>query len=163
MRDLYKAKMEATKKANEPVKVRGFEVVYGASEDTILPVKGTDEAAGYDFFAPEDIYVKSGLSKTIWLNIKAYMQVGEYLEIKNRSSMMAKHDTMIFCSAIIDSDYYSNPNNDGNIGIRLLNFGKPFVIEKGQRICQGIFYNWLPADNTKSLGARIGGFGSTGK
>ena len=143
--------------------IRGFEAVYGAPADTILPVKGSDQAAGYDFFAPDDIDVPKGFSNTIWLNIKAYMLDGEFLEIKNRSSFMAKKDVMLFCSGVIDADYYSNPNNDGNIGIRFLNFGEPFVIKKGDRICQGIFTQWLPADYARSLGSRKGGFGSTGK
>lgn len=144
-------------------KIRGFEPVYGAPADTKLPVRGSDKSAGYDFFAPEDIDVPKGFSNTIWLNIKAYMLGGEFLEIKNRSSFMAKKDVMLFCSGIIDADYYSNPNNDGNIGIRFLNFGEPFVIKKGERCCQGIFQQYWIADNDESLGMRKGGFGSTGR
>lgn len=144
-------------------KIRGFEPVYGAPKGTKLPVRGSEKAAGYDFYAPEDISVPQGFSPTIWLNVKAYMLNNEYLEIKSRSSFMANKNLMLFCSGIIDADYYSNPNNDGNIGIRFLNFGDVFVIPKGDRICQGIFKRYLIADQDEVLGKRIGGFGSTGR
>ncbi len=144
-------------------KVRGFEVVYGASPETKLPVRATEDSAGYDFYSPDNIYVTYGFTDVIWLTVKAYMRKGEYLRIENRSSIMAKKNAMLFCSGIIDADYYSNPNNDGNIGIRILNLGQPFVINKGERICQGIFTPYLTADGDNVTSTRSGGFGSTGK
>lgn len=145
------------------MKIRGFEPVYGAPEDTIMPYRATDGSAGYDFFAPKSMEIGYGFSDTIWLNVKAYMQPGEFLNIKNRSSYMANKNAMLFCSGLIDSDYYSNPNNDGNIGIRFLNLGSPFIIQKGDKICQGVFETYLTADGDDSKGKRQGGFGSTGR
>ena len=62
----------------------------------------------------------------------------------------------------IDSDYYSNADNDGNIGFRFLNLGDtPYEIRIGDRIGQGMFikYGTVKDDNAKGL--RSGGFGST--
>jgi len=63
----------------------------------------------------------------------------------------------------VESDYYSNPDNDGNIGINLLNLGNtPYIIEKGDRIAQGMFINYLTTDDDNTTAERLGGFGSTG-
>ena len=61
-------------------------------------------------------------------------------------------------------DYYGNENNDGNIGIFLLNISDTVqYIHKGDRIAQGMFINYLIADNGNLDNERIGGFGSTNK
>jgi dUTP pyrophosphatase len=62
----------------------------------------------------------------------------------------------------IDSDYYSNESNDGNIGIFLKNIsGKRQEIKKGERIAQGAFFNFLVADSGNTDRVRTGGWGST--
>ena len=67
-------------------------------------------------------------------------------------------------TAIIDSDYYENESNDGNIGICLYNYGaKEVTIEKGERIAQGIFKQFLVADSGNTDKERNGGIGSTGQ
>lgn len=59
-------------------------------------------------------------------------------------------------------DYYSNPDNDGNIGIFLKNISNVTqTISKGDRIAQGSFFNFLVADNGNTDTIREGGFGST--
>lgn len=149
----------------EPEKRRGFEPVAGAPADTILPVRGSNNAAGYDFYAPEDIVIPArGRTENTFLNIKAYMQEDEYLQIKIRSSLAVKHSIMLETSGTIDADYYSNPTTDGNISVVFRNNSyKDFVIKKGERCCQGVFMKYWIADNDESLGMRKGGFGSTGK
>ena len=146
-------------------RLRGFELVKDAPEDTILPTRATDGSAGYDFYAPTDIIIY-GKSRTVntFLNVKAYMQKNEYLQLKIRSSLAVKHCIMLETSGVIDSDYYGNPTTDGNISIVLRNNSDvTYKIKKGERICQGIFMNYLTADDDTSLGVRKGGFGSSGK
>ena len=64
----------------------------------------------------------------------------------------------------IDEDYYSNESNDGNIGIFLKNISdETLTINKGDRIAQGAFFNFLVADNGNTKDIRTGGFGSSGK
>jgi len=65
-------------------------------------------------------------------------------------------------TGIIDCDFYQNPSSDGNIGICLLNLtDKPVIIEKGERIAQGIFQTFLVADDDNVSEERTGGIGST--
>ena len=62
--------------------------------------------------------------------------------------------------------FYPNDgsDNDGNIGIRLFKLGtEPYIIKKGDRIGQGMFINYLVADNGNTNNIRNGGFGSTNK
>ncbi|MDC7243177.1 MAG: hypothetical protein PQJ44_04400, partial [Sphaerochaetaceae bacterium] len=64
---------------------------------------------------------------------------------------------------IIDSDYYNNPDNEGEIMLILYNFGKePVAINKGERIAQGIFMKYFTVDENETTIKRLGGFGSTG-
>lgn len=60
--------------------------------------------------------------------------------------------------------YYSNPDNDGNLGLALYNTSDNKVtLEAGERVCQGIFKKYLVADNDVTLSTeRLGGIGSTG-
>ena len=90
------------------------------------------------------------------------MENDEFLMIDVRSSMGGKF-MLANTIGIIDSDYYSNPDNDGNIGIFLKNISNDTqVIKKDDRIAQGIFVKYLKADNDYySSNLRKGGHGST--
>ncbi|UQS85033.1 dUTP diphosphatase [Apilactobacillus apisilvae] len=98
--------------------------------------------------------------------IKVHMQPNEVLIIANRSSGPLKRG-MILPNGIgvIDSDYYNNNNNEGEIFVQLMNFGiTDREIKKGERIGQGIFMPFLTVDNEENNGkTRTGGFGSSGK
>ena len=149
-------------------KVRGFEEVRKEMRKTegaiILPTRGSKTSAGYDFYSTESFTLKPNEKKLIWSDVKAYMQEGEVLELYVRSSIGIKKSLMLKnLTGIIDSDYYENESNDGNIGICLYNYGNEEVtIEKGERIAQGIFKQFLVADNGNTDKERNGGFGSTG-
>lgn len=97
--------------------------------------------------------------------IKSYMQEGEFLSLVNRSSNPIKNRLMLSNGfAIIDKDYYNNPDNDGHIMFQFINFGVcDYFIHKGDRIGQGIFLPFLLSDDDKAMGERTGGFGSTDK
>ena len=93
-----------------------------------------------------------------------YWDNDEYLDINIRSSIaINKHLRIKNIVGIIDSDYYSNENNDGNIIIPLKNESDVIVfLTEGERIAQGIFKKYLLADNDIQLSKeRIGGIGST--
>lgn len=97
--------------------------------------------------------------------IKAYMPEDEVLILANRSSNTFKRN-MAFPNGIgvIDSDYYNNSENEGEIFLQLINYGvRPLHIKKGDRIGQGIFIKYLKADNDDPVPRqRLGGFGSSG-
>jgi dUTP pyrophosphatase len=156
------------------------------------PERATKGSAGYDFFAAEDVTIPSiwksvykymddwirikfssrekynGLGKVsptiVKTYIKAYMLEDEVLYLYSRSSFPIKHGLIIPNSVgIIDSDYYNNRNNEGNIGFMFYNlFPYDIVIHRGEKIGQGIFAKFLRADNDNSENKeREGGFGST--
>lgn len=163
-------------------KQRGFEVVNRFSDKEIrLPERSTTNSAGYDFFAPEDItipvqihdFISSNTEQTtvkpfcLMTGIKAYMEEDEVLQLYVRSSMPGKMGLVLANSVgIIDSDYYNNPDNEGEIGFLLYNLNKlPISIKKGDKIGQGVFQKFLITDDDSfdTNKARLGGFGSTGE
>lgn len=159
------------------MKNRGFEVCKGFEGfDVLLPERSTKNSAGYDFFAIEDVVIPSYYKELIKsketpvkptlikTGIKAYMLSDEVLFLYNRSSNPIKKGLVLANSVgVIDSDYYSNPDNDGHIMVAFYNF-YPFDIKisKGEKIAQGIFQKYLIADNDNTTKERTGGFGSTG-
>ncbi len=145
---------------------RGFELAKGADIHTILPKRATEGSACYDFYAPCDIIVPPlGTSEPVALGIKAYMPKGWALLLFGRSGLANRDNiTLATCVSVIDQDYYGNPGNDGNIGVVLRNNGVNTIkLEKGERICQGMFVQFGITDDDQASGERAGGFGSTGK
>lgn len=147
--------------------MRFFEVVSDAFRknpdvEIKLPTRGSKNSAGYDFYSPVDAVIQPNEMVMIWTDVKASMYYDNVLMLFVRSSM-GKHPVVISNgTGIIDSDYYSNKGNDGNIGFRLLNLGTtPYEIKIGDRIGQGVFlkYGTVKDDNTTT--ERKGGFGST--
>ena len=152
------------------MKKRGFEVVEESMRKTVgevtLPTRGSKNSAGYDFYAPFDIVIAPYSSTTIIpTDIKAYMSHDEVLLLFVRSSIgMKKGINLANNVAVIDSDYYSNSDNDGNIGFSLRNLTDNVVaIKKGERVIQGVFIKYLTADNGNTEEERNGGIGSTGE
>ena len=150
------------------MKIRGFEKVAKYAEiDFPMPERKTELSAGYDFCLPEEVTLEPGKLQLVPTGIKAYMQPGEWLGMHIRSSMAVKKRLMLVNNVgIIDADYYNNPDNEGHIMLALLNMGEnPVTLPKGERVAQGIFYNYLTADGDEkvSKAVRGGGFGSTGK
>ncbi len=135
-------------------------------EETQLPVRADKRSAGYDFFSPIDVMLNPGQKLLLFTNVKAYMQEDEVLKLYPRSSMGIKKGLMLSNTVgIIDSSYFENEGNDGNIGLPLLNTsGKGLEIKRGDRIAQGVFVKYLVADEDNTLNEeRTGGMGSSGE
>lgn len=148
-------------------KVRGFEVVIDEKRKTVgsvtLPTRGSSTAMAYDFYANDNYTVYPNEVVKVWTDVKAYMQENECLILNVRSSMGGKF-MLANTQGWVDQDYYSNEGNDGNIGIFLKNISNEMqTINKGDRIGQGAFFNFLVADNGNTDAIRTGGFGSTNK
>lgn len=146
--------------------MRCFEAVAAAyrhhPETPRLPMRATATAAAYDFFSPVNALIKPGNCKTIWTDVRARFPDNEVLILNVRSSM-GKHPVMLAnTQGWIDSDYYNNISTGGNIGIMLYNLGtRPYIINVGDRIAQGMFVQYQVADNGNTDNIRSGGFGST--
>lgn len=146
--------------------IRGFEVVIKEKRKAdcyCLPTRSSQNSAGYDFYADKDYDIKPNEIIKIWTDIKAYMQPNEFLMLDVRSSMGGKF-MLANTIGIVDSDYYNNASNDGNIGFFLKNIsGTQLKIFKGDKIGQGIFMTYMKADNDNTTTKRIGGWGSSGR
>lgn len=187
LRDLMKnSDLELTRKIREVRKMdrlRGFERISSITEEIKLPERSTKYSAGYDFFAYQDIVippsfitkeeisynlesehrweVKPFLLKT---GIKAFMQDDEVLYLYNRSSNPKKGLILANSVGVVDSDYYNNHTNEGEIGFLFYNiFPYRIIIKKGDKIGQGVFQKFLLADGDMTEKTREGGFGSTGE
>lgn len=147
------------------MKSRGFEIVTKyQNEQLSLPERKTKGSAGYDISCAKDITIKQKSFEFVPTGIKAFMLEDEVLEVYPRSSLsFKKHLVKLNSVGIIDSDYYNNPDNEGEIMLILYNYGDEDVfIKKGERIAQGIFMKYLTVDSDDTKVERLGGFGSTG-
>lgn len=143
---------------------RGFEKVSGY-EYVNLPKRKTKQSAGYDIESAVNVVINPGETKLIPTGIKAYMDENEWLGIYIRSSIAVKYGIILANSvAVIDSDYYNNPDNEGHLMLPIRNVsGMPYTVKKGDRIAQGIFHQYYKVDGDSADGSRTGGIGSTGK
>lgn len=130
-----------------------------------IPKRGTMNSAGYDFEALYDFVIKPGETKKIPLGIKVSMNNNEVLFLLVRSSQGFKYNIRM-CNqvGVIDSDYYNNLDNEGHIFVKLQNEGnEDYIVKAGDKICQGIFINYLLVDNEEKIERkRLSGIGSTG-
>lgn len=144
--------------------MRRFEVAKGFENVSInMPKRATTKSAGYDICAIEDTIINPGEIVLVKTGLKALMEDDEVLMLYPRSSLsLKKYLTIPNNVGIIDADYYGNINNDGHIFVAIYNFSsEKKIINKNERIAQGIFLKYLKIDDDSSLNVRVGGFGST--
>ena len=147
------------------MKKRGFEIVSKYLNSGInLPERKTKNSAGYDISCAEDVLIKAQSFMFVPTGVKAFMLEDEVLEVYPRSSLSFKKKLVKLNSVgIIDSDYYNNPDNEGEIMLILYNYGREDVeIKKNERVAQGIFKKYLTTDDDNQTVERLGGLGSTG-
>lgn len=129
-----------------------------------IPIRHTKNAAGYDFHAPFPFTLNPGEIIKMPTGIKVIMEDDELFMIVDRSSTGFNYNIRI-CNqvGIIDADYYNNEKNEGHMLIAFQNEGlKPWFVEKGDRVAQGIFIKYLVVDNEENTtNARTGGIGNT--
>lgn len=146
--------------------MRKFEIVSTyKNEDVKLPIRQTAHSAGYDLASIKEIVIKPGEIQMIPTGLKAQIPEHEALFIYPRSSLgLKKHLMMSNGVGVVDADYYNNPKNEGHLMVPLYNFGdKDVVVEKGERVAQGIFMSYeKTVDDVSADIKRSGGFGSSG-
>lgn len=143
-------------------------------DNICIPERSTSKSAGYDFRCP--LYISSNHYPVrgdnmvlIPTGIKAKLDDDKVLFIVPRSSMGNKGVMIGNTLGVIDSDYYNNISNEGDIIISLyfykqaVNLGNTVIINPKEKIAQGVIlpYYTTYLDNTKT--ERTGGIGSTGK
>jgi dUTP pyrophosphatase len=142
---------------------RRFEVV-SKYQSVALPKRATNTSAGYDLAAIEDTLIEAGQMAMVSTGVKAIFPANEVLYVFARSSLSVNYGLMLPNGVgVIDSDYYNNPRNEGEIFVLLYNFTDyPVIIIKGERIAQAIFsFYFTVIDERTPTQSRFGGFGST--
>ena len=97
--------------------------------------------------------------------MKCKLDPDTFLQLSVRSSSPLKYWLMMANGVgIIDSDYYNNKNNEGEIFLQIYNLS-PFniQIQKGDIIGQGVILPYGITEDDAAFGTRTGGFGSTSK
>jgi dUTP pyrophosphatase len=135
-------------------------------EDSVIPTRGSDEAAGYDLYAHldcENIELTPGETKMIGTGIALEIPSGYFAAIFARSGIASKRNLRpANCVGVIDSDYRGEIKvpiyNDSSI-----NQG----IDNKERVAQMVIMPYLSVtfnevDNLSESNRDKDGFGSTG-
>lgn len=134
-----------------------FEKLY---EDSILPLRKTKTAAGYDFYAHEEIDILPHSRGIVKTGVSCKLADNEYLAVTPRSGLAIKKGvTVLNTPGTVDSDYYP-----GEICVILFNTSdEVFHVQIGDRIAQAIISEYITTENDNVADTeRHGGFGSTG-
>ncbi len=129
-----------------------------------IPEYKTKGAVGFDLTAREETEIMPFEVKLIPLNLVVKVPKGYGLFLFSRSSIPSKKGLIVANSVgVIDQDY---SGEEDELKLSMLNITKKkVVVEKGERICQGIFLKLAVAEFTevKKMSKKSrGGFGSTG-
>lgn len=95
--------------------------------------------------------------------LKCQLEPRTWLNLSVRSSSPLKYWIVLANGiGVIDSDYYNNQDNEGEIFFQIYNLS-PFNIQikKGEIIGQGIITPFFVTEDDVLMGERTGGFGST--
>ena len=136
------------------------------NENAIIPLRGSNQAAGYDLYACVDtpVNIPAHCTEKIPTGLAIEIPDGYFGGIFARSGLATKHGLRPSnCCGVVDSDYRGNVivalHNDSNI---------PKRIEKGDRIAQLVIIPYLEAtfnevDELNGTERGSGGSGSTGR
>ena len=125
------------------------------------PIKGSEQAAGYDLFSAEVAVIKPGGRACIKTDLQLAIPFGCYGRIAPRSGLAAKYGIDVG-AGVVDSDYR------GNVAALLFNFGtEDFHVACGDRIAQLILEKISHAElvevtSLDSTARGDNGFGSPG-
>lgn len=146
--------------------MRKFEIVSKYKNSNIeIPKRATSFSAGYDLAVCEDVTIKPNEIVLVPTGLRVKIPRNEVMLVFPRSSLAIKKGLMLSNGVgVIDSDYY-DAENEGHLMIPLLNIkSEEVIINKGERVAQGIFINYLTTtdEDIKNNVQRLGGFGSSG-
>ena len=129
-----------------------------------LPAYGTDEAAGFDLAAAQDVRVAPGQIALVRTGLVIEVPTGHFLGIFARSSTPLKRGLMVANGVgVIDPDY-SGPNDE--VMVPVLNFtASEVTVSRGDRLAQAVVLpaprvTWQEVSEIRQV--TRGGFGATG-
>ena len=134
-------------------------------ERAVVPTYGTEDAAGFDFYAIEDVTINAGETKLIKTGIAMAIPSGYEVQVRPRSGMSLKTSFRVAnAPGTIDADYRGECNVIGNN----IHAVSPIEIKAGDRVAQGVL-NKVPqasfevVDELDDTARGTGGYGSTGQ
>ena len=137
-----------------------------AYDSVVLPTRSTIGAAGYDFCSPISVDLKPNSAVTLPTGVRWIGDKTSFLSIVPRSGLGFKYQVGLANTVgVIDWDYCLS-DNEGHIMIKLVNRSvdeKTLIIERGDRVAQGIIMPFLITEDDDVTTVRNGGFGSTGR
>jgi dUTP pyrophosphatase len=131
------------------------------SETAVIPSRGSKNAAGYDLYANENVFVPIWAGVLVSTGIAISFPDGHYARVASRSGLSVKNNLEVG-AGVIDSDYR------GEIKVVIRNHSDiPFSIKIGDRIAQLIIEKIITPDvnEVNDLTDTVrgaNGFGSTG-
>ncbi|CAM9407056.1 unnamed protein product [Ectocarpus sp. 4 AP-2014] len=147
--------------SDETMAVRETMQVKKLSENAIMPVRGSEHAAGFDLASAYEATVPAGRQALVKTDLSIAIPPNTYARIAPRSGLAVKK--MIDVGAgVVDYDYR------GPVGVVLFNHGcEDFKVQKGDRVAQLILERICMADieevtELSETTRGSGGFGSTG-
>lgn len=139
------------------IKIKRFD------KEVPLPESKTEGAAAFDFHARISMEILPGQIQYVPLNVAVEVPEGHFLLLVARSSTHKKGIIMANGIGIMDPDFFGD---EDEYKAAYYNFtDKPVMIEKGERIAQGLIIKreaitWQEVDNMQNK--TRGGFGTTG-
>ena len=129
--------------------------------EAVLPVRGSEGAAGYDLQSIEPVVILPGKRAVVATGLSIELPPNVYGRIAPRSGLAVKHGIQVG-AGVIDADYR------GEIKVVLFNHDtNPYVIKPGYRIAQLVLERCETPEveeifDTSDTQRGEGGFGSTG-
>lgn len=139
-----------------------------AEDKAVKAFDSVMSSLGYSRKEEKVVEEKHDIAPTlVHTGIKASMENDEVLELYNRSSNPKKLGLVLANGVgVVDSDYFENKDNDGEIMFAFYNF-KPWAVtlKVGDKVGQGVFKKYLRPEKGLVINDenRDGGFGSTDK
>lgn len=139
-----------------------------AEDKAVKAFDSVMSSLGYSRKEEKAVEEKHDIAPTlVHTGIKASMEDDEVLELYNRSSNPKKLGLVLANGVgVVDSDYFENKDNDGEIMFAFYNF-KPWAVtlKVGDKVGQGVFKKYLRPEKGLVINdeTRDGGFGSTDK
>lgn len=158
--DDFVEKMEKVNMERKFEKISKYEGI-----ELTIPKRATENSVGYDFYNPKEIVIGPGKIEYVMTGMKAKFPKNEALILANRSSNPKKKGLILANGiGVIESDYYNNVDNEGELGFAFMNItDEPIILEKDEKLGQGFFIEYKITSDDNAEGIRVGGFGSTGK
>jgi dUTP pyrophosphatase len=136
--------------------------------DAVIPKYQTKGASGFDLHALEDVEISYGETKLVKTGLAVAVQEGFELQVRPRSGLSLKTGLRVAnAPGTVDSDYRGECCVVMHHTFNNLQYGKPILIKKGDRIAQGVICPVVQAELevVSELDETVrgaGGFGSTG-